>query len=201
MVLQILHSYLMITFFLILGIGNIWITISDLSQMIGNGPAVRSACSFITLRCCLSGAMELHMSKWFKRSSTQSVCQRRLERHWVSQPLPCWALDLHYSQPFFFFFPFCYPYKHHSCCCFYFAPACTPGLSENLLTCSGNVTQVLQVVLTPSLFQQHPRQHNCSGRAHLQAFLLLPQVAKSLDLSFSAAILGVSIYLPFECNV
>lgn len=65
-------SFLMIAFLLILR--QLWITILDLSQMIENGPAVRPTCSFSTLRCHLSDAMELHMSKWFKRSLTQSVC-------------------------------------------------------------------------------------------------------------------------------
>lgn len=65
-------SFLMIAFLLILR--QLWITILDLSQMIENGPAVRPTCSFSTLRCHLSDATELHMSKWFKRSLTQSVC-------------------------------------------------------------------------------------------------------------------------------
>lgn len=68
-------------------------------------------------------------------------------------------------------------------------------LSQNLLMCSGNVTRAYSSVL-----QQHPRQYNCSGRALLEAFLLLPQIANFLDLSFSAPILGVSIHLSFECN-
>lgn len=36
-----------------------------------------------------------------------------------------------------------------------------------------------------SVFQQHPRQYNCSGNAHMQAFLLLPQVTNFLDLSLN----------------
>lgn len=42
--------------------------------MIENDPAIRSVCSFSTLRCFPSGAMEVDMSKGLKRSLTQSVC-------------------------------------------------------------------------------------------------------------------------------
>lgn len=159
--------------------------------MTENGPAVRSACSFSTQRCHLSGDMELHMSKWFQRSLTQSVCPEVSLLHTL--PLGsnnkggekgteylrlCCAEHWIFIFLSLFFFFFFLSLRCYSCFCFCFVPTCTPRLSEKIkkiLTCSGNLTRA-----HPSVFQQHPRQYHCSGRAYLQALL-----ANLLDLSFS----------------
>lgn len=54
--------------------------------MIVNDPAIRPVCSFWTLRCFPSGAMELHVSRWLKRSVTQSVLHVRFSLPLDSAP-------------------------------------------------------------------------------------------------------------------
>lgn len=156
-------SFLMTAFFLILR--QLGITILDLLQMIENGPAVRSTCSFSILRCHLSDAMELHMSKWFKRSLTQSVCPACKVS--LSQTLPlgsgmghpitkklkkplsilAFAMLSTGSALFSDFFFYIYiSLRCLSCCYCCFVLTCTPGLCENLLTCSGNVIQAYSSV-------------------------------------------------------